>query len=397
MALLDALLSETPDSVRRRESTAFDDATGGRRGPIVLWGAGRLGRKTLAGLRKLGQEPIAFCDNSRALWGNAIDGVPVVSVEEAAAAHGHDAVFVITIWGPHDRETMADRRRHLLGLGCRTVAPFAPLFWQFPEVFGSYYAFHPAHRTIEQAEDIRRVFQLWADEASRAEFVRQIEWRLSGDFGVLAAPTAHEIYFPDDLIDFRADELFVDCGAYDGDTLRSLLGRPIVRGASIVAFEPDPGTYRKLEEWAASLPSHDRARIELHQAAVGAAPAKLEFDPSGTEASSIGAGALTVDCVTLDDVLWGRTPTYIKMDIEGFEPEALAGGSRMIAKATPMLAICVYHEFDHPWRIPLAIASSSDRYRYYLRAHHHQAWDLVCYAVPDGRLKHRSYRPADRS
>ena len=386
-ARLDTLLIESPDSVRRREASAFDDATAGHRDRLVLWGAGRLGRKTLAGLRKLGQEPVAFCDSNHAIWGKAIDGIPVMSVEEASAVHGSDATFVITIWGPHDLETMADRRQWLIDLGCASVVPFAPLFWQHPEVFGSYYAFHPAHRTLEQAAEIRRAFALWADDASRAEFVRQIEWRLRGDFGVLSDPVAHEIYFPEDLINLRADELFVDCGAYDGDTLRSLLGRPAVRGTSIVAFEPDPGTYAKLEKWAASLPSQVRGRIELHQAAVGATPGKLAFDPSGTEASSIGSGALTVDCVTLDDVLAGRTPTYLKMDIEGFEPEALAGGRRMIATAHPMLAICVYHEFDHPWRIPLAIASMSDEYRYYLRAHHQQAWDLVCYAVPAERLK----------
>ena len=335
-ARLDALLIESPESVRRREASAFDDAIAGNRDRIVLWGAGRLGRKTLAGLRRLGQEPIAFCDSNRAIWGTTIDGIPVVSIEEASTVHGADATFVITIWGPHDSETMADRRQRLIDLGCSSVVPFGPLFWQYPDVFGSYYAFHPAHRTLEQAAEIRRAFALWADDASRDEFVRQIEWRIRGNFGVLSGPVAHEIYFPEDLINLRADELFVDCGAYDGDTLRSLLGRPAVRGASVVAFEPDPGTYRKLEEWVASLPSDDQCRIELHQAAVGAVPGTLAFDPSGTEASSIGSGALLVDCVTLDDVLAGRTPTYIKMDIEGLEPEAIAGGSRMIAESQPI-------------------------------------------------------------
>ena len=386
-ARLHGLLSEPLASVREREATAFDEAAGGRRDRIVLWGAGRLGRKTLAGLRQLGVEPLALCDSNSALWGSMVAGIGGVSPEDAAAAHGHDAAFVITIWGPHDRETMADRSRRLRELGCETVVPFASLFWQYPEVFGSYYAFHPAHRTLEQADDIGRAFHLWADDTSRAEFVAQVEWRLRGDFTVLSDPVPHDIYFPEDLIDLRARELFVDCGAYDGDTLRSLLSRPAITECDIVAFEPDPGTFRQLEGWVGSLAPGIRQRIQLHQAAVGAAPAKLAFDPTGTEASSIGCGALEVDCVTLDDVLAGRTPTYLKMDIEGFEPEALAGGRRTIASARPVLAICVYHEFDHPWRIPLAIASMSDQYRYYLRPHHLQAWDLVSYSVPVERLK----------
>ncbi len=384
-ARLERLLDESVASVRQREASAFDEATGGRTDRIVLWGAGRLGRKVLAGLRSMGIEPLAFCDSNRALWGSELDGLSVMSVEDAVAAHGDDATFVITIWGPHDRETMIDRQQRLFNLGCTTVVSFAPLFWQYPEVFGSYYAFHPAHDTIEQALDIRRAFALWADDASRTEFVRQVEWRLRGDFSILADPVNHEIYFPDDLAELRSDEVFVDCGAYDGDTLRSFLTRPAARDSLIVAFEPDPATFRQLEAWVESLSPDVRERVEIHRAAVGAVPGEIAFDPTGTEASSIGAGALKVQCVTLDEVLAGRTPTYIKMDIEGFEPEAITGGRDVIAATRPVLAICVYHEFDHPWRIPLLIASMADGYRYYLRPHHLQAWDLVCYAVPVAR------------
>lgn len=386
-ARLDALLGEPLPSVRQREATAFDEATGGRSDPIVLWGAGRLGRRTLAGLRRLGVEPLGFCDSNQLLWGRDVDGIPVVSPEDAAARYGKDATFVITIWGPHDRETMEDRRRRLIDLGCATVVPFAPLFWKHPETFGSYYAFDLPHRTIEKGEEVRRAYALWADDASRSEFVTQIEWRLHGDFDVLHEPARHEIYFPEELLDLQPRELFVDCGAYDGDTIRSLLARPAVGECSVVAFEPDPGTFGQLESYVASLAPEVRGRIELHQAAVGAVSSRLAFDPTGTEASAIGSGPLMVDCLTLDEVLSGRTPTYLKMDIEGWEPEALAGGERVIASARPVLAICVYHEFDHPWRIPFAIASMSDQYRYFLRPHHLQAWDLVCYAVPMERLK----------
>ena len=51
-----------------------------------------------------GSPRIAFCDGNRALWGQEVDGVRVHSVEDAAAAFGKDATFVITIWGPHDQE-----------------------------------------------------------------------------------------------------------------------------------------------------------------------------------------------------------------------------------------------------------------------------------------------------
>jgi hypothetical protein len=79
-------------------------------------------------------------------------------------------------------------------------------------------------------------------------------------------------------------------------------------------------------------------------------------------------------------------PTFIKMDIEGAEVDALIGARRLIENALPVLAICVYHQPDHLWRIPLLIRSFSDQYRFFLRPHNEEGWDLVCYAVPASRL-----------
>lgn len=390
---LDRLLDEPMDSITERERTTFDSETGDRADRIVLWGAGRLGRKTLAGLRQVGVEPLAFCDSNPALSGRRVERVPVMSPEEAAARFGRHATFVITIWGPHDRETMAARQRHLRQLGCSSVVSFAPLYWKFPDIFGSYYAFTPPHRTAEQAADIRRAFWLWADDQSRAEFVAQVEWRMHGNFELLSDPVPQEIYFPDDLVALRRNEVFVDCGAYDGDTIRSLLTREQARDCSVIAFEPDPAIFPRLEQYVDALPASVRRRIELHAEALGATRSQVRFDATGDEASVLGIGSTLVECVTLDEALGGRAPSYIKMDIEGSEPDAIAGGARAIGEARPVIAACTYHAFDHPWQIPLAIAALSDQSRFFLRPHHLQAWDLVCYAVPEARLA-RSRRSA---
>jgi FkbM family methyltransferase len=383
---LERLLSEPMTSIIEREQTAFDQMTGSRANRIVLWGAGRLGKKTLAGLRQLGIEPLAFCDSNHALWGASIEGIRVLSVSDAAARFGRDATFVITIWGPHDRETMAARELQLRQLGCATVVPFAPLYWKHPEVFGSYYAFTAPHRTAEHAEDIWRAFSLWADDQSRAEFVAQVEWRLQGDFEALSEPVPEEIYFPDDLVALRPEEVFVDCGAYDGDTIRSLLTRGDCRECHVIAFEPDPTIFPRLKQYVSTLPPEVRGRIELNAQALGAARALVPFDATADEASALGKGSTLVECVTLDDALGGRAPTYIKMDIEGSELEAIEGGRRVIADTAPVIAACAYHAYDHPWRIPLTIESLSNEFRFFLRPHHLQAWDLVCYAIPDARL-----------
>jgi hypothetical protein len=73
------------------------------------------------------------------------------------------------------------------------------------------------------------------------------------------------------------------------------------------------------------------------------------------------------------------------MDIEGSEMDALAGASRIIREQGPLLAICVYHKQDDLWKIPLLIHSLNPEYRFFLRPHKLEVWDLVCYAVPKAR------------
>jgi hypothetical protein len=90
--------------------------------------------------------------------------------------------------------------------------------------------------------------------------------------------------------------------------------------------------------------------------------------------------------------LTGAKPTYVKMDIEGSEPEALAGARKIVAEHSPVLAISCYHRQDHLWKIPLQIASLNPNYRFHLRPHDLEMWDLICYAIPPGR--HGAYDDA---
>src|SRR5712692_5769265 len=57
----------------------------------------------------------------------------------------------------------------------------------------------------------------------------------------------------------------------------------------------------------------------------------------------------------------------IKMDIEGAEPRALAGGMAAIQRLRPQLAISIYHSADQFLEIPLMLARELRDYRFFLR------------------------------
>jgi FkbM family methyltransferase len=384
---LERLLSEPLSVVIDRERSAFDRLTAPLTRSLVLFGAGNLGRKALAGLRQVGIEPLAFADNNSALWGKKVDELLVLSPAAAAQRYGRKASFVITIWRGEATDRMVDRRNQLEALGCSKIVSFGPLFWKYPDKFLPHYALDLPHKTTLEADLIRNVFSLWADDGSRREYLAQLKWRILLDFDGLPSPVTHDIYFPTDLLTVQADETLIDCGAFDGDTIRVFLKNHASVFKQIIGFEPDFINAKKLREYISTLPNNSQDRIIVRQVAVGSRKERVSFDPKGTEASAVGSGEELIDSVALDDVLANVKPTYIKMDIEGSELEALTGASSLIARDSPVLAVCAYHKYDHLWKIPWAIHTMSDHYRFFLRPHLVEVWDLVCYAVPENRLR----------
>lgn len=387
---LEGLLSENVAEVIEREQSTFDNFAGGLNESIVLFGARRLGRKTLRGLRSLGIEPFAFSDNNPQTWGTCIDGVTVYPPIEAAKRFGSDAVFVLTIWGHDSADTMQDRREKLEHIGCAKVIPFVPLYWKFASTFLPHYALDLPHYITESAEDVKRCFEILSDDASKEGFVEQVHWRLTGDFDALSDPVEDEIYFPGFIGSFRAPETFVDCGAYDGDTILRFLALNNNTFNRVFAFEPDPRNFRALEANVSRLPKEVAERIQISPCAVGEESIRVSFAATGTVDSSVRAGTCTVQCVALDEVLRDQNPTYLKMDIESAEPSALRGARNLIGKNQPVIAACSYHLQNHLWTIPLLMFELNPDYVVLQRQHVQLVEDLVSYAVPFERFMGRN-------
>lgn len=356
---LDDLLSEPLDSVRKRERCEFDHLLAGCGGQIVLFGAGNFGRKALACLRGTGVEPLAFSDNSSAKWGKQVDGLPVLPPQEAAEKFGRSALFVVTIWSLG--HSYRDSHAKLQSLGCAHITGSSSLRWKFADQMLPDYCQDLPHKVYEQADEVRLAASLWADEASRREYLNHIRWRALGDLGALNPPVAEGSYFLDSLYGVQPEEVFLDCGAYDGDTIREFVNRS--RGFKrVFAVEADPSNYRRLTDWLQTLDAGISRRIEPLNLAVSAGPGKLRFDATGSEGAHLSEdGSVVVDCARIDDLLEGNEPTFIKMDIEGAEMDALRGADRTI-RNNPLLSICVYHRQNDLWRIPLFIHSLTNSF-----------------------------------
>lgn len=377
---LEEVLNKNAENLIDQQKTIFREKIAKCGERYILFGSGHLGRLTLTGLRKTGIEPLAFADNNPKAWGTKVDGLQVLSPQDAAQHYSQDAIFVITVYTSQPvREQLTIMRLNMVS--------FAELAWMYPQALTPHGGVEHPYKIFDQADDVRKAFSLWADETSCREYIGQLNWQTSLDHSKLPPHLPQkEIYFADDLVLRNREEVFLDCGAFDGDSVQEFINRHGSSFRKIIAVEPDPANCKAFEARISKLPAKIKRRIRVIQSATGSKRSIVTFNATGTAGSAIGNGSYQVEIMPIDELLTSDIPTYIKMDIEGAEPDALLGASKVMAHYAPVLAICLYHAQEHLWQIPLLIRSFNNGYNFFLRRYADECWETVCYAVPASRL-----------
>src|SRR6185437_1077386 len=243
------------------------------------------------------------------------------------------------------------------------------------------------HKLYQQADRVLLAENLWADDASRTEYFSQIRLRALGDAYGLPQPQDTESYILDDIFDVVADDIILDCGAFDGDTIRGLLQRKTTFGR-IEAVEADSHSFARLVKYVASLTPELQKTIGLHHCAVGSHRGTVRFEDTGQDGSKVSAlGDTVVDMVPIDVMFASKRVSMIKMDIEGGEYDALLGAANVVGRDRPILAICVYHSQEDLWRLPLLMHAMCPEHRLYLRSHGGDGIQTVAYAIPPERIR----------
>ncbi|GAB6041970.1 FkbM family methyltransferase [Endothiovibrio diazotrophicus] len=212
------------------------------------------------------------------------------------------------------------------------------------------------------------LLERFADADSRRTCRDVLLYRLTGDPSFTAGYRLRdpEQYF-DLPLGLPAAPVFVDGGAYRGETTE-LFCRHYPDYAGVHLFEPNPGSMT-----AARARLADHRDVAFHPNALGERRQRLAFDASAANASRIAAeGGEEVEVVALDETI--ERADFIKFDLEGFEPKALAGSRRLIRDHHPALAICVYHHPKDFIDVPEQVLSVQGDYQLRLR-HYTEGWE----------------------
>ena len=234
---------------------------------------------------------------------------------------------------------------------------------------------------LSNRENILNTFDLLTDNLSQEVFNLFLSTHIKRSF--IRFPcysNRKEQYFPSDIRMQKGYEYFINCGAYDGDTIKQL-NSAFGKIKALICFEPNLENFQKLSSYLRNYCQEIAEEIFVYPCGVYSTTRQIRF--SSAEASSVITkdGTSVIQCVSIDDIIPLFCPTFINMDIEGAELEALKGAEQILKKFKPDLAVCVYHSPDHIWEIPLYLNSLELGYKFYLRTYTYFTNETVLYAT----------------
>lgn len=234
----------------------------------------------------------------------------------------------------------------------------------------------------EHEKEIIRIKELLADDKSRKVWRQAIEFRKTMNYKEHPGKE-NDQYFVNDIIKLEPNEVFIDCGGYDGATSLEFMRRCEGKFKQIVIFEPDYQCKPMLKK---NIPEDKRIKVIFKGG--WSKTTNIRFISSGDSASHVAectnidsSDLEVIPVIAMDECEICRDATFIKMDLEGSEIKALQGAKKLILKNKPKLAICIYHSDEDMTGIIDYIHDLVPDYKLYVRHHSVGVIETVVYAI----------------
>ena len=226
---------------------------------------------------------------------------------------------------------------------------------------------------------LRDFYNRLLDQHSKDSFVAYLLSKTRQDMRYLPPVFDKRQYFSPGMFELSGYESYFDGGAFTGDTIADFL--KVSGGAyrRIWAAEPDRSNYQRLKQY---IDDEKLSNIVVVNKGLYSFEGRLPFQEEGSMLSMItDASDHYIEVDTIDHITAGEPVTYIKLDVEGAELEALKGAERTVRTCKPVLGISIYHKERDLIDIPAYINYIAPEYSFYFRVHKKLAIDTVLYGV----------------
>lgn len=337
---------------------------------VFLFGAGLCGRSYLKVFQRRNISLEGIIDNYK----TSLDGYPVCRLETVVSNYDiQECMIIISAPGSEDQI----RKQVLSIFPEEQVFTFAISRYGVGEENESSAT---KEFFLENQVFLSEFYDQLGDDFSREVFCNIFIGRVTGDKEIFAKVRTGNFYYPPEIIALADGEILVELGSNNGDTLLDFIARcPAFQKA--YCFEPDSACLDVLHEISGKY----KNRIEIIPKIAWDKKCDLYFCNNGGDMSSfvdekIDANAEVLPASSIDMEIQDPV-TFIKMDIEGAELQALHGAENHIRRFKPKLAISVYHKKNDLVEIPKYLRSIRSDYIFYLRHHGNDDTDTVLYAI----------------
>lgn len=340
--------------------------------PVIIWGTGVAAECTYNYFKthNMTQRILGFCDNNIKKCGKEYLDKHVFSYAELL---DKEETIYIVLSGMYQIEI----GNKLVGMQHFNIVYTYPFETKNYEQYSNTW-----NNLIKSNQQINKKIQsvrdLLSDELSKKSLDCILKVRETGDIShfINIARNPTEQYF-DDLIKLGNNEVFVDCGAFKGETIDRFIEHS-GKGARIYGFEPIK-SYCELM----CKKFNDNKDITIINAGTWDSKTQLQFQVDTTDCGGsciTEGGQEKIETDTIDNIANENQVTFIKMDIEGAEIQALMGAKNQIIKNKPKLAICLYHRLEDLYEIPLLIKEMVPEYKLFIRHYTAIHLETVLYA-----------------
>lgn len=338
-----------------------------------IYGAGNFGRDVAAALHAQGKKVAGFIElhpRQANAW-----GYPVRALADCCPRPQDEQVLVAVFNRLHP---LSKIRQDLQDFGFDRVLMPWDYYGQLADQLGWRYWLEDSQFLRQHQDQLNNVLSKLADPISRQCLTDVTAFRSGLNLPYASQRHALPQYFNELTLPFLPKVThYVDGGAYDGDTYRHLANQTNIGQAWL--FEPDASNFALLRQ---NLSESSEASVHLLPLALSERHERLAFSDGGGEASCVSAsGSVGITAVALDDVVGSSPVNFVKLDVEGGERAALLGAKGTIERHAPILALSAYSHPEDLWDLIDTIDHFDCGYRYWLRQHHFNSFDLVLYAI----------------